>query len=255
VPFVFTANFKWITPFPSCVVALAFYGVNEIGRCMEVGPGGICFFFCPDSLRSTPQIQPIMLGLCPIMHNYADWFPKDVQVKFPICPLCQMMPEYSAWPYMEDPFSWDEPCHDLSGTGWRIYRENLQIHERADEAEQEAEEEAAMRVLELTASDEAAEAAEAAGDASILAAALAVAAAPAPAAAGNAHDVTIGTPPPLSTGDRLRNAISAAPLVRAAAHAMAVEQWCVIEDENVAAGIMPAAALVGQCRWTLSNPR
>ena len=37
VPFVFTANFKWITPFPSCVVALAFYGVNEIGRCMEAG--------------------------------------------------------------------------------------------------------------------------------------------------------------------------------------------------------------------------
>ena len=35
VPFVFTANFKWVTPFPSCVVALAFYGVNEIGRCME----------------------------------------------------------------------------------------------------------------------------------------------------------------------------------------------------------------------------
>ena len=51
VPFVFTANFKWITPFPSCVVALAFYGVNEIGRCME------------------------------------------------------------------DPFSWEDPCHDLSGSG------------------------------------------------------------------------------------------------------------------------------------------
>ena len=46
------------------VVALAFYGVNEIGRCME------------------------------------------------------------------DPFSWDEPCHDLSGAGWRIYRENLQIPKR-----------------------------------------------------------------------------------------------------------------------------
>ena len=73
VPFVFTANFKWITPFPSCVVALAFYGVNEIGRCME------------------------------------------------------------------DPYSWEDPCHDLSGVGWRIYTETLQIHQKADEAHREAE--------------------------------------------------------------------------------------------------------------------
>ena len=73
VPFVFTANFKWVTPFPSAVVALAFYGVNEIGRCME------------------------------------------------------------------DPFSWEEPCHDLSAAGWRSYRENAQIHADAD-AEAEAEE-------------------------------------------------------------------------------------------------------------------
>ena len=72
VPFVFTANFKWVTPFPSAVVALAFYGVNEIGRCME------------------------------------------------------------------DPFSWEEPCHDLSAAGWRSYRENAQIHADAD-AEAEAE--------------------------------------------------------------------------------------------------------------------
>ena len=71
VPFVFTANFKWVTPFPSAVVALAFYGVNEIGRCME------------------------------------------------------------------DPFSWTSRARDLSGAGWRIYRENLQIHEKADEAHAE----------------------------------------------------------------------------------------------------------------------
>ena len=51
VPFAFTANFEWATPFPSAVVALAFYGVNEIGRCME------------------------------------------------------------------DPYSWEAPCHDLSGAG------------------------------------------------------------------------------------------------------------------------------------------
>mmetsp|Transcript_3703 Transcript_3703/g.8885 ORF Transcript_3703/g.8885 Transcript_3703/m.8885 type:complete len:159 (+) Transcript_3703:489-965(+) len=85
VPFVFTANFKWITPFPACVVALAFYGVNEIGRCME------------------------------------------------------------------DPFSWEEPSHDLSGNGWRIYRENLQIHEKAGKAEREsAAADAKMRMLELS---------------------------------------------------------------------------------------------------------
>ena len=66
VPFVFTSNFKWVTPFPSAVVALAFYGVNAIGACME------------------------------------------------------------------DPFSWEEPCHDLSAVGWRVYRENAQIHVDAD---------------------------------------------------------------------------------------------------------------------------
>ena len=73
VPFVFTANFKWVTPFPSAVVALAFYGVNEIGRCME------------------------------------------------------------------DPFSWEEPCHDLSAVGWRSYRENAQLHAYADAAAAAAE--------------------------------------------------------------------------------------------------------------------
>ena len=39
---------------------------------------------------------------------------------------------------MEDPFSWEEPCHDLSAAGWRSYRENAQIHADA-EAEAEAE--------------------------------------------------------------------------------------------------------------------
>jgi hypothetical protein len=32
---------------------------------MMVGPGGICFFFCPNSLCIIPQNRPIMLGLCP----------------------------------------------------------------------------------------------------------------------------------------------------------------------------------------------
>ena len=45
----------------------------------QVGPGGIYFFFCPNSLCLIPQIQPVMLRLCPIM-------PK-------------VMPAYSAWPY------------------------------------------------------------------------------------------------------------------------------------------------------------
>ncbi len=33
---------------------------------------------------------------------------------------------------MEDPFSWEAPCHDLSGVGWRACRENAQIHADAD---------------------------------------------------------------------------------------------------------------------------
>jgi len=40
--------------------------------CLVVGPGGTCFFFCPNVLCFIPQIQPTMLGTCPIMHNYAD---------------------------------------------------------------------------------------------------------------------------------------------------------------------------------------
>jgi hypothetical protein len=38
----------------------------------QVGPGGICFLFCPNSLCLIPQIQHIKLGLCTIMPNYAE---------------------------------------------------------------------------------------------------------------------------------------------------------------------------------------
>jgi len=71
VPFVFTAYFDYTTSFPSVVVALTYYGVSEISRCME------------------------------------------------------------------DPFTWEEPCHDLTGEGWRIYRENTQLHEKVDRMEKE----------------------------------------------------------------------------------------------------------------------
>jgi hypothetical protein len=39
---------------------------------LAVGPGGICFFFCPDSLCLIPQIQPNTLCFSPMMPNYAD---------------------------------------------------------------------------------------------------------------------------------------------------------------------------------------
>ena len=54
---------------------------------LEVGPCGICFFFCPNSLCLIPQIQPIVLGLCPIMPVSADYLPNDAQVK------CRNMPK------------------------------------------------------------------------------------------------------------------------------------------------------------------
>jgi len=44
---------------------------SPLGRHPEVGPGGVCLFLCPNFLCSITQIQPIMLGLCPIMPNYA----------------------------------------------------------------------------------------------------------------------------------------------------------------------------------------
>ena len=30
---------------------------------------------------------------------------------------------------IEDPYSWIKPCHDLTGVGWRLYSESLQLHE------------------------------------------------------------------------------------------------------------------------------
>jgi hypothetical protein len=39
------------------------------------------FTFCPNALCLIPEIQPIMLGLCPIMPEYADELPKDAQVE------------------------------------------------------------------------------------------------------------------------------------------------------------------------------
>jgi len=59
----------------------------DVLRPLWVGPGGIRFFFCPNSLCLIPQIQPVMLGLCPIMPNCADNFPK-----------IEVMPAYSTWP-------------------------------------------------------------------------------------------------------------------------------------------------------------
>ena len=34
-PFVFTTGFKWLSPVPSCIVAVAFYGVAEVARSIE----------------------------------------------------------------------------------------------------------------------------------------------------------------------------------------------------------------------------
>lgn len=65
-PFVFSVSYKWATPVVSFMVALAYYGVNAIGRCME------------------------------------------------------------------DPFNWEEPNHDLTSIGWRIYKENMKLHEMVD---------------------------------------------------------------------------------------------------------------------------
>jgi len=35
----------------------------------KVSPGGTCCFFCPNSICLILQIQPIMLGFCPVMPN------------------------------------------------------------------------------------------------------------------------------------------------------------------------------------------
>ena len=43
----------------------------------QVGQGGMCFFFYPNSLCSIPKFQPIMLELCQIMPKSADLIPRN----------------------------------------------------------------------------------------------------------------------------------------------------------------------------------
>jgi putative membrane protein len=64
-PFVFTTGFKWLSPVPSTIVAVAFYGVAEVARSIE------------------------------------------------------------------DPYTWEQPSHDLSHVGWRLYVESLELHEQS----------------------------------------------------------------------------------------------------------------------------
>ena len=33
-PLIFTVTFKWLTPFPSAILALGFYGIWEVGKTM-----------------------------------------------------------------------------------------------------------------------------------------------------------------------------------------------------------------------------
>ena len=72
-PFVFTTTFHWIGYVPSVIVAIGFYGINEMGKLIQ------------------------------------------------------------------DPFNWQQPCHDLSGLGLRIYKENLKIHEHAEQFDPKAD--------------------------------------------------------------------------------------------------------------------
>jgi biotin carboxylase len=63
----------------------------------KVGSGRICFLFCPNSLCLIPQIQPIMLELCPIMPEipHSPKFPAYAGIMLlPIIP--KVMPAYSA---------------------------------------------------------------------------------------------------------------------------------------------------------------
>ena len=63
-PFVFTVSFKWISFIPSMILALGFYGIQNIGNIIE------------------------------------------------------------------RPFDYEEPNHDISGVGWKIWREIVQIHQK-----------------------------------------------------------------------------------------------------------------------------
>ena len=63
-PFIFTVSYQYISFFPSCLLAMAFYGINSIGEVIE------------------------------------------------------------------RPFNWQEPNHDLTGVGLRVWRECVQIHRR-----------------------------------------------------------------------------------------------------------------------------
>jgi|AntAceMinimDraft_1070359.scaffolds.fasta_scaffold59351_2 hypothetical protein len=182
---------RWITPFPSCVVALAFYGVNEIGRCME------------------------------------------------------------------DPFSWDEPCHDLSGVGWRIYRENLQIHEKADEAEQEAADKAEMmRMTDANGGEHEQHDRDTGIRSNTQYAAAPTDNQPPVAAAAVAAAVAAGRRArSLSHAEKLRTALAAEPFARAAAHANAVEEAYALEDHAVTSSTAAAFNLPASPLHTLRKSR
>ena len=63
---------------------------------MQVGPGQTCHFLSPNSLCSVSQIQPITLGLCPIMPPMMPTnFPKDAQNPEKLPKITGIVPEFS----------------------------------------------------------------------------------------------------------------------------------------------------------------
>ena len=174
VPFAFTANFEWATPFPSAVVALAFYGVNEIGRCME------------------------------------------------------------------DPYSWEAPCHDLSGNGWRMYRENMQTHEWADEAERREEDAERVKRADESSTDAQKSPSTDDGDGGRRDPAAEEKETP---GARARRRMLSGTAGKISTGELLRRAVAAAPVANAALNARAVEEAIAREEAAEAASAAAASGV------------
>jgi len=63
---------------------------------IEVGPGRICFRFCPNSLCLILQHQPIMLEVCPIMPHNANQFAHRRSGKCQRSSACTL--KSNAWP-------------------------------------------------------------------------------------------------------------------------------------------------------------
>jgi len=153
-PFVFTTGFKWLSPIPSCIVAISFYGVAEVGRSIEdpyswagrtrnVSGDVTLARYC----EITKEELGVRIDPARFKGRYCRAF-KRVNVKLNLSLVDRHSVTLTQRTALQDVFFFflfytyryaafgkvrryyqAKPCHDLTGVGWRLYLESLQLHE------------------------------------------------------------------------------------------------------------------------------